>query len=584
MKHRIFCSGTTPLAQFAAQELDKYLCKMCAAPIDYTFTLSEDDTFAPEEMAIAVNGGEVTLRAGKKGLLFAVYEFLERFCGCCFAAMEHPTVNTGEFVPHFEQLVLPETEYRHTPDLPYRTAIIQYNAWAGNADHGLNTAFFDWMAKNRYNRLLTWMSCYEKIKELGLLPQLEKRGISLTVGHHQAIFTFLPPFGSKDFSTKYCDEHPDYFRLKEDGTRYRPADLTDFDGQWLLCGRNEGCLQTVADNILLWLEQNPLVDTIAFWPNDGKQEDCCCDECSPYSKTENYLYFNNELSKKIARVRPDVKIDTLIYMDLWDCPRGTSLGDNMVVDIAMCTDTFRPYGKKDGSCLLGTTYEQTLNDYRAVCPNVVAYEYYMGNYSNLQKLVPAADEMHSIFNFMKKKGICGSGTQIECFNHWNNLFNFYCFGRIADNISIPLGEYLNGFCRIFGEGASMLKEIISMCEDVQEGQVPINDAGVYLVEHIDKQRIYDLFDTALAEATQPRQRNNIRMMRMAFRYSELVSAETVPLEDNKKPTLYEDKTGELAYMATHFDSFFANHTGHGIAFPVANRTDAPPPNKWYEFE
>ncbi len=76
---------------------------------------------------------------------------------------------------------------------------------------------------------------------------------------------------------------------------------------------------------------------------------------------------------------------------------------------------------------------------------------------------------------MKHRIFC-SGTQIECFNHWNNLFNFYCFGRIAD------------------------------------------------------------------------------------------------------------KTGELAYMATHFDSFFANHTGHGIAFPVANRTDAPPPNKWYIFE
>jgi len=577
MKHRIFCDSTTPLAQFATAELDKYLCQMCDGPVDCTFTLSEDKALCPEEFFITVKGDGVTLRAGKKGLLYAVYEFLERYCGCAFGAMNNPEVNTGEIIPHLAELNLPEEEYHHTPDLPYRTAIIQYNAWAGNADHGLNLPFFDWMAKNRYNRLLTWMSCYEQIKELGQLPQLEKRGISLTVGHHQAIYKFLPP-------ALYRDRHPEYYRLISNGERYTPKDLTVFDGQWLLCSRNGECIQQVADNILHWLEENPLVDTVAFWPNDGSDSDCCCPNCAAHTKTENYLYFNNELSRRIAKFRPDVKIDTLIYMDLWDCPDGTRLGDNMMIDIAMCTDTFRPYGKKDGGCLLGTDYEQNLRNFRAACPNVVAYEYYMGNYSNLQKLVPAADEMHSIFAFMKKEGICGSGTQIECFNHWNNLFNFYCFGRIADNISVPLSEYLNSFCRLFGQGASALKEIISMCEDVQEGQVPINDAGVYLVEHIDKQRVYDLFDTALARATQPRQRNNIRMMRMAFRYSELVSAETVPLEDNKKPTLYEDKTGELAYMATHFDSFFAHRTGYGIAFPVSNRTDAPPPNNWYQFE
>ena len=71
---------------------------------------------------------------------------------------------------------------------------------------------------------------------------------------------------------------------------------------------------------------------------------------------------------------------------------------------------------------------------------------------------------------------------------------------------------------------------------------------------------------------------------MAFRFSELVASDPVVPTENRVPIMYEDKTGELAYMATNFDSFFANRTGHGIAFPVANRTDAPPPNEWYEFE
>ena len=48
---------------------------MCAAPIDYTFTLSEDDTFAPEEMAIAVNGGEgvvITALEAQSGAIYSV--------------------------------------------------------------------------------------------------------------------------------------------------------------------------------------------------------------------------------------------------------------------------------------------------------------------------------------------------------------------------------------------------------------------------------------------------------------------------------------------------------------------------------
>ena len=181
MDSRVLCSSTSSVAQFAAAELNKYLSLLCAATDRYLFELVEDETLAPEEQHILIGSRRVTLKAGTKGLLFAVYEFLEKYCGCSFGAMNHPEVNTGEFVPRLDELKLPQEEHHHIPDLPYRTAIIQYNAWAGNADHGLNLPFFDWLAKNRYNRLLTWMSCYQTIKDLGLLPELEKRGIRATV-------------------------------------------------------------------------------------------------------------------------------------------------------------------------------------------------------------------------------------------------------------------------------------------------------------------------------------------------------------------------------------------------------------------
>ena len=580
----IIHNETTPLGRFAAEELSKYLDLILSAPTHYRFSLASDPSLPEEVFCITIQEGAVSLRGCGRGLLYAVYEFLERYLGCSFGALAHPEVNTGEVIPTLDTLDLPEGEYLHTPDLSYRTAIVQFHFWAGEADRGLTLPFFDWLAKNRYNRLLLWVSCYEKLKKLGWLEELEKRGFALTVGHHQATFTFLPPFGNEYFPTAYRTEHPEYFKLLENGERYAPKDMTDYNGQWLLCSRNEECLQTVADNILYWLDRNPMVDTIAFWPNDGKKPQCTCPVCAPYSKTENYLYFNNELSRRIAGKRPDVKIDTLIYMDLWDCPEGTVLSDNVVIDVAMCKDAFRPYGKRDGSCVLGTAYEQNLRDYRAAAASVVAYEYYMGNFANRQKTVPAADEMQSIFSFMKAQGISGSGTQIECFNHWNNLFNFYCFGRTADDVSLSAADHMERFCRLFGKGAPQIREILRLYEDTLEGQVPMNEAGIYLIEHIEKERIYSLFEAALAAADNARCRNNIRMMRLAFRYSDLTVSDPVEDKSSHRLLKYEDKTGELAYMAAHYDSYFANYTGYGISVLAEGQAPDTAPDKWYEFE
>ena len=59
------------------------------------------------------------------------------------------------------------------------------------------------------------MSVYETFKSDGLLPEIERRGLSLTVGHHEASGTFLPCFGNEYFPEKYLETHPEYFRLEE---------------------------------------------------------------------------------------------------------------------------------------------------------------------------------------------------------------------------------------------------------------------------------------------------------------------------------------------------------------------------------
>ena len=220
-----------------------------------------------------------------------VYELVERFFGASLAAFSHPDAAAGEFVPQCECLDVSGIDYvKARSSLPYRTAIVQYADAAGDCNRGLNLPFLDWLCKNRYNRILTWARCYEELKRLGILTEAERRGLRFTVGHHDSSKLFLPPHGNEYFAEHYYETHPEYYKLQKDGTRYEDTSHT---GQWVFCSRSDGLIETLADNIICWIKKNPLVDIIAFWPNDGIHPQCTCPQCSAYTKVENCLLYTS---------------------------------------------------------------------------------------------------------------------------------------------------------------------------------------------------------------------------------------------------------------------------------------------------
>ena len=78
----------------------------------------------------------------------------------------------------------------------------------------------------------------------------------------------------------------------------------EFGGQFILCGRNREGIETFAQNIITWLDQNPQVDVVTLWPNDFVADDCKCEKCSKYTKTANYTYFVDEVSKIVKEKKP----------------------------------------------------------------------------------------------------------------------------------------------------------------------------------------------------------------------------------------------------------------------------------------
>ena len=602
--------------QFAAEELKKYLYIMTGASIIITSAPAVDADacfllghpahnkaaaafITPEAFDAAVPGdegfmlrsvGAATLLIGgsrdslERGTLYGVYELLERFCGCSLAAYSKPGLMAGEFVPKVRELILQDIDsVKESADTAYRTAIVQYGDAAGSVEHGLNVSFLDWLSKNRYNRILTWVSVYEDLKANGLLHEAMRRGIQFTVGHHGAARHFMPPFGNVYFSERYYETHPEYYKLKSDGTRFC---ISDHMGQCVFCSRNEDVYDVLCEHIVSWAKENPLVDIIAFWPQDGMDEDCQCEACRQYTKLENYTYFMNTLAKRVSAVYPQMKIDMLLYVDLWECPEGIQLSENLLLDEATWHDSgLRTVGKPDGTCLENSLFEKNIIPWRKTGAQCVYYDYEMGVYPARNRYIPMADEIQSIFRRCRALGLLGIGTQIECYNLWNHLFNFYCFGRTAYNTSLSMEDNLTCFGRIFGRGAKAVQAIIRLCEACLDGEVPIDEAGMYLMEHIDKKRIYALYDEALDTAETALFRNNIRLMRMAFRYSDLETQQVGAKEQYPYQALkeYPNVSEELLYM-TEFDSFQHHDPGYGIMIPVAGKSTAYKPDVWYRFE
>ena len=142
------------------------------------------------------------------------------------------------------------------------------------------------------------------------------------------------------------------------------------------------------------------------------------------------------------------------------------------------------------------------------------------------------------------------------------------------------------FTKIFGEGAEDVAANIRYAEETLDGQSEIMMAGVYLFRNLDMKRVHENFERALTKATTPAARNNIRLMRMVFRYNELEVKEDNS-NDARTPHICKKyniaEGGELNYMRDNFDTYLSK-SGYGIAIPV-DANDTPfTPDYWYLFE
>lgn len=247
----------------------------------------------------ATDEGDVVVSGGRRGVLYGVYELLERFGGVGWFA------SWRTVVPRLDRFEVPAgLDIRERPAIPVRTA-----AWRDTMRNG------DFCARLRYN---------------GQRCPLEARhgGFALrpAYGNGHTFQRYLPP---KEFFA----DHPEYY-AEVDGVR-DPSQP---------CLSNPDVLAIFKERVLDWIRKYPDGDHYMVAQNDNHTY-CRCAKCREIYEEEGapsgaVLRFVNAIAEEVEKEFPDKTIETYAYMWSQKPPRHARPRRNVM--IYLCNDGTQP--------------------------------------------------------------------------------------------------------------------------------------------------------------------------------------------------------------------------------------------------
>ena len=303
---------------YAAQEFSEWTGKLIgAAPEIVTndtpqggFFITLDPKLGDDDFHLTSKGGLYTVAGGKRGVIYGVYETLERFGGIEFLASWHT------YIPKNGKLRLPpELDERHSP------AYLCRNLY--NIDPNSNPRFAVRLRCNSNDN--------SDLDEFGGTPWHFPPG----AGKCHTFSRIVP-------IKQYGQAHPEYYALI-DGVRH-----TFNYGQ--LCLTNPDVLEIAKRWAREKLAADPKATHIGVSHNDHASDYCRCEACSAIDAEEEShmgteLRFVNAIADDVKTYRPDVLVQTLAYQYSRKLPKFTRPRDNVMITLCSIEcDRLRPFG------------------------------------------------------------------------------------------------------------------------------------------------------------------------------------------------------------------------------------------------
>ncbi len=305
-----------------------------------TRTLAKDfpaiklDKLGPDSIVIKSSGDDIFIAGqGKRGTLYAVYSFLEDFCGVRW------WTPTSEKVPHYPQLKVTVPNILYTPQMDYRDSF--------------------YYAFNSLEKV------YPKEARIKFCVKMKNNGFLNGIPSQWGDNTHCLPGGWPTFSKimppdRYFKNHPEWYS-EHNGKRDTKQ----------LCLTNMEMRKEMTRNFLNMIRSNPQADQLTITQNDT-QGACECAKCLKENAKEGahsglLLQCVNSVAEAVEKEYPNAYVNTLAYSYNFKEPKITKPRKN--VSIQVCTPL-------DGSCFIeNPNFMKSLKRWKKMAPKLLAWTY-----------------------------------------------------------------------------------------------------------------------------------------------------------------------------------------------------------------
>ena len=394
------------------------------------FSLLDSESFRVQNV-----GYDLVIAGNERGVLYGVYAYLEAL-GYRFYTVD------VERIPAAEDVFVPSSiELTWTPAFEYRETMYESTwdeEWA--VSQRVNSDFLrgDLKADSQYGGFVGYVG-----------------GNNWTV---HTLWRLLPESEFSANSTYFAELNGKRTAKDSDGHYTQP------------CLSSEGAYQLILKNALAMIASDRKANIISISENDGGDY-CTCSACqasyAQYGVSGTFFRFINRIAGDIAKVYPDVYVDTLSYAMSKEVPTGITLADNVIVRVCprMCNFCTDP-----STCENLAADQQRIKDFVAICDNVYVWCYPI-NWGNLFASLPNYEEMRNNIRFFAMEGV--KGIYAEGYSKENPEFGelkAYLMAKLLQNPMMSKAEYeyhLNDFLQgYYGEAAEYIAKYISLTEEM----------------------------------------------------------------------------------------------------------------------
>lgn len=364
-----------PTVAYAAQELSGWTGRLTGtAPAIVTNSAPKagvlvtlDPKLGDDEFRLVAKDGLYTVSGGKRGVIYGVYETLERFGGIDFLASWHT------YVPKNGRLRVPrELDERQAPAYLYRNLY--------NVDVNNDVKFAVRLRCNANGHI--------DLTPYGGSSWHFPSG----AGQCHTFWRIVP-------LKQYAKTHPEYF-CEIDGVR-QTGDYSQ------LCLTNPDVLEIAKKWVRAKLAAEPQSTHVGVSHNDHASNYCRCRNCAAVDAEEDShmgteLRFVNAIADDVKTYRPDVIVQTLAYQYSRKLPKLTRPRDNVMITLCSIEcDRLRPFGAARQH-QVNVDFCRDFEDWSRVAKHIHIWDYLGENHHYLYPMLNSANVWPNLKYFHDK--------------------------------------------------------------------------------------------------------------------------------------------------------------------------------------